>query len=280
MKTKHYIQSLILAICFAGAVNAQPKNKVDSVELSNNSLWQYINGAKSFRGSVVASPSGGISKDANGNFILGRNPIFTGNNYDNLILGNNNDMRGGSHSLACLGTDCIVYPGASYSIFGGDAHHIGGYSSTTFGYLNKNFVDGGTAIGTNVKLGESATNNLYSRSIGVGSLMNIQNTDVYLFGKGFDNSPWIQQGTFLIYGNNKFGLLPDGRIVINGIAYRFPTTQGSGVLTNDGNGNLSWSNLASISKSNLTPETSKQIPAGKYLAYDMMGRPYTMVRIQ
>lgn len=230
---------LLIAILFSSEINAQPnKNKIDSVALINNSLYQYINGVKTFRGSVITSSGSGISKDANGNFILGRNPIFTGNNYDNLIFGNNADMRGVS-SVAALCTDCIFYSGANYSASGGDAHNIGGYSSTTFGYSNNNFIDGGTAIGTNIKLGLVSANNLHTRSVGIGSLMNIQNTDVYMFGIG-TSVEWVQPGTFISYGSNKLGLLPDGRVLINGIPYKFPSVQGQGFLYNDGFGNISW----------------------------------------
>lgn len=245
----------LLSIFISTACFAQP-NKIESVLLENNSLYQInVNGTKIFKGAVVMSPS--LVLDANGNLVVGKNPTITGSSFNNIIGGNNVTITTAS-SIAAFCTDCDFVFGSNYSIGGGDAHNIGGYSSTTFGYLNDNFIDGGTAIGTNIRLGTTTANNRYTRSVGIGSTLNIQNTDIYLFGIG-NGQEQTEKGTYFIYGANKFGLLPDGRILINGIAYRFPTAQGQGVLTNDGFGNLSWSST-----------TATQTTAFKI--YDTQGR--------
>jgi len=208
--------------------------QVKDVELINNTLRVKFGNAWEYRGAVDLT--GFLKLDANGNLLIGKNPTVTG--YNNIVSGNNVTITN-AHSIGAFCTDCDFITGSNYSIGGGDAHDIGGYSSTTFGYLNKNFIDGGTAIGTNISLGISTANNRYTRSAAIGSLLRIDNTDVYMFGKG-DGSTYTQQGSFIVYGSYKLGLLPDGRISINGIPYRFPTTQSAGVLTNDGQGNLSW----------------------------------------
>lgn len=53
---KFNLPAVLIAIFFCGSVNAQPnKNKLDSVLLENNSLYQFINGVKSFRGSTTGT---------------------------------------------------------------------------------------------------------------------------------------------------------------------------------------------------------------------------------
>lgn len=225
---------LIIAIVITGSLFGQPPNKagLDSTVINaNNENVNYSKGVAKIRGQVRIF-------DANGNFIVGKNQIITGNSFNNLIGGNNVTINNAS-SIAALGTDCDFIFGSNYSISGGDAHDIGGYSSTTFGYLNQNYIDGGTAIGTNIRLGLPILNNRFTRSVGIGSLLTINNTDVYMFGKG-DGSNQTQAGTFLVYGQNKLGLLPDGSILFNGVRYWLPSVQGQGYLYNDGSGNLSW----------------------------------------
>lgn len=240
----------VILIVLTGSLFGQPgKAVLDSVVLKNNELFNWSKGVATKRGGVF---------DAKGNFILGKDPVITGSSFNNLIGGNNVTINNAS-SIAALGTDCDFIFGSNYSAAGGDAHDIGGYSSTTFGFLNQNYIDGGTAIGTNIRLGLSTLNNRFTRSVGIGSLLTINNTDVYMFGKG-DGSNQTQAGTFLVYGSNKLGLLPDGSILFNGVNYRLPSVQGQGYLYNDGSGNLSWQGT-SVTR---TPVS--------YRAYDQSGR--------
>ena len=226
------MKNLIFIILFPFVVNAQVKD----VKLINDSLSVLKSNNWEFRGSVLP----GIKLDAGNNLIIHttRPGSVIGRSFDNLILGNNTEIHDAS-SIAALATDSYHYFGSNYSFSAGDANLIGGYASTTTGFGNKNFVDMGTSMGVEVSLGRQTENNKYSGSVGIGKFISINNGDLFAFGLG-DKTELVNKGTYLLYGSNKFGLLPDGRVLINGIAYRFPTTQQAGVLTNDGFGNLSW----------------------------------------
>ena len=270
-----YLPAVLVVMLFAFSSNAQkgkPLPGIDSVRLINNILYEYRGGVGLYAGSVIpSSPGGGIALDINNNIIIGTNPTITRstNNFifsNDAFITNSNDNASFANHIKLNsvngtfsgGADHTFYPGANYAAVLGDGSNAGGYSSFTGGLTNSNFIYGGGALGYNLKLGTLATNNVYERTVAIGSNMNIQASDVYMLGTG-TSTIWNQPGAYFSFGTYKFGLLPDGRVLINGIAYRFPATQQAGVLTNDGNGNLSWVNQTQSAKS----------VEGKYKMYDL-----------
>lgn len=208
---KKLILLLIPIISFA----QQPKD----YQIINDTLWGIMgNGSKVYKGSF----SGGIKLDQNKNYVhQGSRPGFvTGNSFDNFILGNNTEIHDAS-GVAALATDTKHLIGSDYSESSGDAHTISGYGSTTAGVFIRNHIYAGVGIGSNITLGTLANSNKLYRSVGIGSLLDINETDVYLFGTGAGRS-WTQKGSFLINGNYNMGILPDGRIMINGVVYNSP----------------------------------------------------------
>jgi hypothetical protein len=226
---------LLSLLCVSIVVNAQkgkPSTPVTDVYKRSDSLFKIKDGVEQFICKLengVMPPFTGIFKDANGNVDISDRggTILTGNNYNNLIFGENADLRG-VNKVAVLCTDCIFYPGANYSVAGGgraitaagDAGHVSGYSSTSFGYFYNNHMEAGVNIGVQNTLGKRTEPNKYFRSAAIGAYINLQESDIFMFGYGSGaNTEWSKKGAFLTYGTYKFGLLPNGKLYLNGVEY-------------------------------------------------------------
>jgi hypothetical protein len=277
---------IILLVLITGVGYGQPnKNKVDSVELSANSLYQYINGVKMFRGSVVFPQLSGIVKDANDNVVIGIEPHITNslNNFvqaDNIFLTNShnnsvfakNAIYNNVNGTFSGGADHTFYRGANYAATFGDANNIGGYGSFSAGVFINNFVEYGIGLGFNIKLGNIGASNAYSRSVGIGANQNIQGTDVFHFGLG-SGTATNQKGTYLTYGLQKFGLMPDGNILMNN---RQITVDDNFIYVTTSTGVIKKVPLQDLSA---TPALSVQRPTGNYKAYTTTGQLLYLVKI-
>lgn len=306
---KNYLLFVVSLVSLIAA--AQPnKSKLDSVILKNDSLYSWPGG---FRGAVMPAlkfnarkslqlASGGAINNGFNSTTLGSNTqIPTGNN--NLSFGQNTVVEcpnGGTGT----GADGHIYPSASYAFITNDAQDAWGTASSSFGFGNDNYVENGIVAGNDNVLGHLQDDGLgvpnkysssfmlaqMSRSIGsrnltVGRAVETRGDDIYSFGTGVDNSRTRivadHPGSFNVGFNNKwlFQVYKEGQIVINGIPYNFPATDGppGSVLATDGNHNLSWTAPAAVAKS---VQTQEQPKAGKYMVMTTSGQLLYLVQIK
>lgn len=253
---KKLFTSLLVLVSLAAF---SQRNKIDSVRWKDQQLIQYPGGVQ-----------GGLL-DSRGNFVLPSN-VSTG--YRNRLLGYNGNVAGTANTALgnnqevegvigayAEGADHIIHLGADYSHTEGDANQTWGYASHNGGYGNKLYDSYGVIYGNDNQLGTTPNQFWSSTIIGqqnraagnlsltVGRAVQSTGDNIYTFGTGQDGTLNRLQsnhpGSFNIGFNNKmlFQVFKEGQIVINGVQYNFPTSQGApgSVLVNDGNGNLSWS---------------------------------------
>lgn len=278
------IFGLFLSLVLYTSVYSQPKNKVDSISLESNTLYQFSIGVKTARG--VVNLSNTLSLNNNSSlFLLGS----TGNGVESFAIGRNMLINGHSsfgagnnHIIAAngsqaFGADHHIYQGADYSFVTGDANDnfSGGYAASLSGFGNDNHTEYGVIEGNdNIQgqvgvystasyTGGSRNKNFGSWNYVRGKFLFANGNNITLFGYGtssFTPLTTTEEGFHIGYGTMKFEVLTTGKVRINGVSYMFPSSQGSAgsVLTNDGNGNLYWSIVA-------------QPQAKGYMIYDQMG---------
>jgi len=274
----------VLLLVFFTSINSQPaKNPLDSIKaLAGGNLYQYPHDKPPrFVGTF-------ISKDNNGNIIIGQNPTLTGITVDNFIYShdaiidnslNNTSFANHIKMYSVRGTfsdgaDHHLLEGGNYSTTLGDGNWQGGYAGYVDGSGCENYVTYGRIGGLISRNGRKLFPNEFSNSDIYGLAMVNEGNDNFSRGKqittrgnniyvlGYGPTTVTEPGFHIIFGTEKFGVLTDGRVRINGITYTFPppgpVTPGS-VLTNDGNGNLQWT----------VPAAAPQIKS--FMIYDTMG---------
>ena len=248
--------------------------QVKDAELMSNTLRVKFGNIWETRGSVDFT--GILKPDVNNNLVISSSPseikgLHTGanntviahrstgvwNSDNNFIVGENDSVKN-SNSNTIFATDAIII-NTTYSTVNGDGSWIDCESCDEDGNFNKIVGYYHTVRGSNNKIGTWGAGKKYLYSSATGNNLDIQASYVHASGLSttFNNSGWG-------YGYNgvRFFVYADGRVNINGVIYRFPTSQGpaGSVLTNDGNGNLSW--------------TVQTVQPTLFRAVDMQGRSF------
>lgn len=258
---------ILILLCASVMVQAQPKARgIDSVRWNTSlqALFQYPGGTN----------QGGLL-DSRGNFILPRGNVSTG--FRNTMLGTNMTMGGTANTgfgnnhqvgapigIFVSGADSYVDTKADYSTTMGDAQNAFAIGALTNGFGHYAYNENGTTLGTNNVNGaldrvfDASLANRYrssfisgenmfgagNRQFGHGFGLRMAGNDIYAFGTNNFTNSWYNitaPGFYYISGGvSVFEARATGHLVINGLSYRWPTSQGTGYLYNDGSGNLSW----------------------------------------
>lgn len=203
---------------------AQPKSKIDSVLLLNDSLYQFTNGNPLFKGSVQA-----IKRNARGSVDAGYQSINTGfksvtlnsntqalNCTNCLSAGQNTIVRG--NGAAGFGADGEA--NGNYSFIANDANFVHSESGSAFGFGNLVTGQNGFAWGNNNKvsgadglaLGGNLWSNAYhSMILGYGRTKVIQNPE--------SNSVLITNELASIWIRQNGDIDITGNVKINGVAF-------------------------------------------------------------
>lgn len=203
---------------------AQPKSKIDSVLLSNDSLYQFTNGTALFKGSIQA-----IRRNARGSVDAGYQSINTGfrsvtlnsntqalNCTNCLSAGQNTVVRG--NGAAGFGADGEA--NGNYSFIANDANFVHSESGSAFGFGNlvtgqngfvwgnNNIVSGadGLALGGNLK-----STAYRSMTLGYGRTKVIQNPE--------SNSILITNESASIWIRQNGDIDITGNVKINGVSF-------------------------------------------------------------
>lgn len=257
---------------------------------------------------------GGVDRggllDASGSFVLPRNNVNRGIRNNLLgsyldVSGTANDVRGNNHVVGNVigadvsGADHTIYQGADYSSTLGDAHNSLGYACANLNFGNTTYGKFDVTLGNSNINGSlskplnPALANRFQSSFLSGSGMRSEGNYIFAHGRnlflqgdniiafGYSSTPYLinTPNSFSLVYNGKlvFQITETGKVVLNGVQYTWPMTQGApgSVLTNDGHGNLSWS--ASVQTAGLR----QTIPLNRtYVATDMLGRQFFITAVK
>lgn len=159
---------------------------------------------------IAAATAGILKPDANGNFLLGRNPTIDSKSTDNFVTAVNAQITN-SHENKLFARNVIIKNTSGATINGadhiigrlqdasglekrdesnycnveGDAHTVIAYGSTTKGVGNKNYCYAGVVEGMNCVLGDPNFPNKYSRSSARGQNLEVVGNDSHGTGANF-----------------------------------------------------------------------------------------------